>query len=194
MGRDGGLGGGLLFVLGDILGLTLGDVGLTLGDDFAEVAATGTFFVRQSLFLFGTASMPFGLYTSQSEAAGTLGVVGFLLAFLGTALLAGLRWTQALVVPFVATEVPRTSRNGTVWVRTVVRHVRRGPALVQGGHTARWRLPGAAAIVLIVGSVLPFVGFILPASAFLFGTAVAWLGFVLFTGRSAPAGRPSRVS
>ena len=94
--------GGVLFVVGDLLGLTL-------GDDFAEVAASGTFVVQQLLFLLATVLVLFGLfglYTSQSEAAGVMGLVGFLLAFLGTALLAGLSWAQTFVVPFIATQSP----------------------------------------------------------------------------------------
>ncbi len=60
------------------------------------------FFFATVLVLLGL----FGLYTSQSEAAGALGAVGFLLASLGTALLAGLSWAQAFVVPLVAAESP----------------------------------------------------------------------------------------
>ena len=40
-----------------------------------------------------------GLYARQAEAAGALGLVGFLAALVGAGLLAGLSWTLAFVVP-----------------------------------------------------------------------------------------------
>lgn len=170
--------GGALFVLGDLLGLSL-------GGNFTESAGTSTFVVQQVLFLLGTVLVLFGLfglYTRQIEAAGILGLVGFLVAFLGTALLAGLSWTQLFVVPFLAAEAPallETEPVGSVlsFLTFLVGW------LVFGVSALRARVyPRAAAILLIVGAVLPLVGFILPASAFVFGIAVAWLGFVLFSG------------
>jgi hypothetical protein len=190
--RWGGLAalvGGVLLVVGDLLGLTL-------GGDFAEAAASGTFVVQQLLFLFGTVLVLFGLfglYTSQSEAAGVLGLIGFLLAFLGTALLAGFSWTQAFVVPYIANESPallETEPLGSVlsFLAFAVGWLVFGIATLRAGV-----YPRVAAIVLIIGAVLPFIGFILPASAFVFGIAVAWLGFVLFTGTGTSTEQPSRV-
>ncbi len=170
--------GGALFVLGDLLGLSL-------GDDFTEYAGTSTFVIQQALFLFGTVLVLFGLfglYARQVEAAGTLGLVGFLVAFLGTALMAGLSWTQLFVVPFVAAEAPallETEPVGSVlsFLTFLVGWLVFGVSALRAGV-----YPRAAAILLIVGAVLPLVGFILPASAFVFGFAVAWLGLVLFSG------------
>ena len=192
--RWGGLAalvGGVLFVVGDLLGLTL-------SDDFAEYATSGTFVVQQLLFLLGTVFVLFalfGLYTSQSEAAGLLGLVGFVLAFLGTALLAGLSWAQAFVVPFIATQSPallETEPLGSIlsFLTFTVGWLVFGLATLRAGV-----YPRAAAIVLIVGAVLPFIGFILPVSAFVFGIGVGWLGFALFTGWGAPVEQPTpRVS
>ena len=176
-------------MVGDLLGLTL-------HGGFAETAATGTFLVQQLMFFFATVLVLFGLfglYTGQSEAAGALGAVGFLLAFLGTALLAGLSWAQAFVVPLVAAESPALLETEPVgstlsFLVFVVGWLVFGVATLRAGV-----YPRAAAVVLIVGAVLPLVGFILPASAFVFGIAVVWLGFVLYAGRGA-AEQPSRVS
>jgi uncharacterized protein (DUF2062 family) len=52
--------------------------------------------------------------------------------------------------------------------------------------------PRAAAIVLIAGAVISFLP--IPASGIVLDVVLAWLGFVLFTGRSASAEQPSRVS
>jgi hypothetical protein len=182
--------GGALFVVGDLLGLTL-------GGDFAESADTATFFAQQILFLLGAVLVLgglVGLYVRQAEAAGTLGLVGFLVAFLGTALIAGLSWTQAFIVPFLAAESPAllgTEPLGSIlsFITFTVGWLVFGVAVLRAGV-----YPRAAAILLIIGAVLPFVGFILPASAFVFGIAVAWLGFILFSGSSVSAEQPSRAS
>jgi hypothetical protein len=61
------------------------------------------------LELFGLALMLLalvGLYARQAEAAGPLGLVGFLAAFLGTGLLMGASWTNTFTPPVVAREAP----------------------------------------------------------------------------------------
>ncbi len=183
--------GGVLFVVGDLLGL------LTFGGELAETAATGTFFVQQFLFLLGTVLILFGLFglhASQSEATGTLGLVGFLVAFLGTALAVGATWAQAFVAPRIAQlepgllEVPNFAFPLSFAIFAV-------GWLLFGIATMRAGVyPRVAAILLIVGAVLTFVSFLFPASAVVLGIGVAWLGFALFTGGSAPAEQPSRVS
>lgn len=55
-----------------------------------------------SLLLLGLV----GLYARQSAAAGTLGLVGFLVAFVGTLLLAGYWWLEAFAVPYAAEKAP----------------------------------------------------------------------------------------
>lgn len=182
--------GGALFVLGDLMGLSL-------GDNFTEYAGTSTFVIQQALFLFGTVLVLFGLfglYARQVEAAGTLGLVGFLVAFLGTALMVGLSWTQLFVVPFVAAEAPallETEPVGSVlsFLTFLVGWLVFGVSALRAGV-----YPRAAAILLIVGAVLPLVGFVLPASAFVFGIAVAWLGLVLFSGGNVPVEQYARAS
>ncbi len=182
--------GGALFVLGDLLGLSL-------GGDFTESAGTSTFVVQQVLFLLGTVLVLFGLfglYARQIETAGSLGLVGFLVAFLGTALMAGLSWTQLFIVPFVAAEAPALLETEPVGSMLSFLTFLVG-WLVFGVSTLRAGVyPRAAAILLIVGAVMPLVGFVLPASAFVFGIAVAWLGFVLFSGGKVSAEQLARES
>jgi hypothetical protein len=170
--------GGVLFVIGDLIGL------FTLGVEVAETAATGAFFVQQLLFLLGTVLILFGLfglYDSQSEATGILGLVGFLIAFLGTALAAGAGWAQAFISPRIAELAPRLLEVPNfafplLFAVFAVGWLLFGIATLRAGV-----YPRAAAILLIVGAVLTFVAFLLPASAFVLGIGVAWLGFVLFT-------------
>jgi hypothetical protein len=182
--------GGAMFVLADLLGLGL-------GGDFTEYAGTGIFVIQQTLFLSGTVLVLFGLfglYARQAEYAGNLGLIGFLVAFVGTALMAGLSWTQLFVVPFLATEAPallETEPFGSVlsFLTFLVGWLLFGASALRAGV-----YPRAAGTLLIVGAVLPLVGFALPASAFVFGIAVAWLGIVLFSGDSAYAGRHASTS
>jgi len=47
-----------------------------------------------------------GLYAHQSEAAGQLGLVGFLAAFLGTMLLSGDLWLEAFAFPYLGEVAP----------------------------------------------------------------------------------------
>jgi hypothetical protein len=47
-----------------------------------------------------------GLYARQAAASGTLGLVGFLVAVLGTMLLAGVWWWEAFAVPYAAQQAP----------------------------------------------------------------------------------------
>lgn len=189
--RWGGLAvalGGALFVAGDLLGLTL-------DGSFAGYADTGTFVAQSALYLLGAALVLLGLvglYARQAEDSGKLGLAGFLLAFLGTALLTGLMWTQAFVVPGLAAEAPvllETEPLGSMlsFIAFTVGW------LVFGVATLRARVyPRAAAILLIIGAMLPFAGFVLPASAFVFGIAVAWLGLSLWTREAAATGQTAR--
>ena len=78
--------GGMLHALGDLLNLT------HLGAPFAESIGSNHFFVQQTVYLLSAALLLLGLvglYAIQSETTGRLGMVSFLLAFLGTVLFAG---------------------------------------------------------------------------------------------------------
>ncbi len=95
--------GGALLLISDLLSLTV-----TSGS-LSEIVATtsyaidsGTRILAGVLLLLGLV----GLYAHQSEASGTLGLVAFLAAFAGTALILGTWWTNAFVAPSLATEAP----------------------------------------------------------------------------------------
>ena len=185
------LAGGLLFVIGDLLGLA------SIGEEsFAETAATGTFILQQLIFLLGTVLILFGLfglYASQSEATGTLGLVGFLVAFLGTALTVGAKWAQTFIAPIVAERAPELLEAENLAFPLSFATFALGWLLL-GVATLRARVyPRWAAVLLIVGAAITFFPF-LPTPAVVLGVAVACLGFLLFTGRGASAKQPSRVN
>jgi hypothetical protein len=71
----------------------------------SKPTTTGTYAIVTVLTLLGTVLLLVGLvglYVCQSEAAGLLGLVGFLMSFLGNALVAGAVWEATFVVPWLA--------------------------------------------------------------------------------------------
>lgn len=194
--RWGGLAamvGGLLYILAELLDIynfvLLGE------EEFSAVAATASFAIETWLFLLGTLLVLFGLfglYARHSEAAGTLGLAGFLVAFLGTALVVGNFWDQAFIVPILVDTAPELLDAGPPLGIILSFGIFALGWLLFGVAALRARVyPRWAALLLIVGAVLSFLP--LPLSTAPFGVAVAWLGLILFTGRDASGEQPSRV-
>ena len=180
---------GVSSVIGDLLGLTV-DL------ESAESAATTPYVLIFVLYLLGTVLLLLGLvglYAGQSEAAGVLGLVGFLVAFLGTALFSGAVWFELFITPSLAAEAPELAEAELGLAGFVVSFllVVLGWFLF-GAATLRARVyPRPTAALLMVGAVASFAP--IPLSGIVLSVAVAWLGLVLFTGGAATAGQPSRA-
>ena len=181
---------GVLFLIVEFLELFALDL-----ENLGAQAATGTFAFWAGLFLLTTVLLLLGLvglYFYQSEAAGVLGLAGFLVAFLGTVLAAGASWALLFAVP-LAPEV-----LGTPWLFLSFLIFTVG-WLLFGVATLRARVfPRATAVLLMVGAVLlliPLMGWANPyiMRHLVLSVAVAWLGFDLFTGRVAQPERPEHV-
>jgi hypothetical protein len=100
---------GLAAVLSGASSVTGDLLSLVVDLESAESAATAPYVFVFLLYLLGTMLLLLGLvglYASQSEAAGALGLVGFLVAFLGTALISGALWFELFITPSLATEAP----------------------------------------------------------------------------------------
>ena len=99
---------GALLLVGDLLDL----LSLATGpENLSEAATTAPFAFTFLLYLIGSVLLLVGLvglYVRQSEASGILGLVGFAVAFLGSALVLGAVWTQLFVDPFLANRAPAT--------------------------------------------------------------------------------------
>ncbi|HEX2097736.1 MAG TPA: hypothetical protein VHF46_01590 [Rubrobacteraceae bacterium] len=134
-----------------------------------------------------------GLYARQSEAAGLLGLVGFLVAFLGTALATGFHWATLFIVPSVAVVAPGFVNEGPppgfflMFITFAVGWLLFGVATLRA-HV----YPRAAAILLIGGVVFSLLP--LPSVDIVLAVAVAWMGYVLFMERDAAAEPTSRAS
>jgi hypothetical protein len=190
--------GGVLLSVGAVLHIA------TETENLSESATTAPYALTWLMYLLGGVLVLLGLvgiYVRQSEDAGILGLIGFLVAFFGMALLVGSAWFQLFVAPFFAVEAPGAldaEPAGMLAVGFVLSFVvfstlgwiLFGKATLKAGV-----YPRAAAILLIVGVLINF----LPThfTEFVFNVAVVWLGFVLFTGQGearSGAQRPARVS
>jgi hypothetical protein len=78
-------------------------------DDLGGIATTNGFFLQSLITLLAGMLLLvalIGFYVTQSEAAGKLGAVGVLIAYVGTILMVGDFYANTFVTPLVASNVP----------------------------------------------------------------------------------------
>jgi len=186
--------GGLAAIVGGVLtlGLDLWDFVLT-GDQPVSVNALASgwialhiaYLVADVLVLLALGAM----WLAQSKLAGALGLVGFLIAFAGTVMLASLEWSTAFLFPWLAESAPDLLDGDpsgaafagfifTVLLVTVgwllfgvaslrARVLPRGPV---------WLLMAGVVIILVLGAAdAPFIDVV-------WGLGLAWLGYSLWSG------------
>jgi uncharacterized membrane protein len=187
---------GAMFVVAELISLSVlaqGDV-----DDLRRIAGTNSFFLQSfstlvsGIFLLGGL---IGLYIRQSEDAKKLGVVGFVLAFFGTALVVGGFYTNTFITPLVALEAPSFLDNplaGVLQVWLPFDFVLLAASwLVLCVATVRARVyPRGASWLLLGGAVLALLP--LPLVNIVFETALVWLGLVLLKGSGMSGGGAAR--
>jgi hypothetical protein len=187
---------GAMFVVAELISLSVlaqGDV-----DDLRRIAGTNSFFLQafstlvSGIFLLGGL---IGLYIRQSEDAKNLGVVGFVLAFFGTALVVGDFYTNTFITPLVALEAPSFLDNplaGVLQVWLPFDFVLLAASwLVLCVATVRARVyPRGASWLLLGGAVLALLP--LPLVNIVFETALVWLGLVLLKGSGMSGGGAAR--
>lgn len=207
--------GGLGAVFGPLLVLSANLYGLWVtrtygsGPEAAVEAATTTgSMVFGGVRLLGGVLLVFGLvalYAYQVEAAGRLGLVGFVVSMVGTVLLTAVAWLGAFVDPALASQAPEfyvAARSGEVGgtVGALLGIGVLSPLLIQGlGWTifgiATYRartFPRWLAVALVVGALLLFVP--VQGSPAVFQVAIALMGGFLFTGRVDPPARERDAS
>ncbi len=194
--------GGLAAVIAGVL-LSIGTLlsFATKSENLSESATTASYAFAWLLSLLGVVLLLVGLvglYARQSEAAGILELVSFVVAFFGTALALGAVWTQLFVAPFLAVEAPGvldaepTGALALGFTLTFLVLLPLGWVLFRVAALRARVYPRVAAIVLIIGVVIGALP--IPLTEIVFFMAVAWLGFLLFTGRGEAARQPSRMS
>lgn len=190
--------GGVLLVISDLWGLLMEGLG---GDQpFSVTARSASFAITSGLSLLAAILILFalvGLNLRQSEEVGILGRLGFVVAFLGTALTVGLSWVIFFVAPSVAMEAPEFLDAEQVagpldagFILTslilAVGWALFGVAALRAGIYPRW-----VTIVFIIAALIQFLP--LPGTALVFGVAVALLGFFALARGSMSVEQPSRV-
>ena len=187
---------GAMFVVAELISLSVlaqGDV-----DDLRQIAGTNSFFLQSfstlvgGIFLLGGLV---GLYVRQSEAAKKLGVAGFVLAFLGTALVVGDFYANTFITPLVALEAPSFLDNPLAGVLQVWLPfdfvLLAASCLVLCVATVRARVyPRGASWLLLGGAVLALLP--LPLVNIVFETALVWLGLALLKGSGIYGGGAAR--
>jgi hypothetical protein len=191
--------GGVLLVISDLWGLLMGGLG---GHDqpFSETATTTSFALTGLLSLLAAVLILFGLvglHLRQAERAGIVGLLGFLIAFLGTALVVGVTWTLFFVFPSVAMEAPEfvdaegvPGRMDMGFILSFI-VIAVGWALFGVGALVARSYPRWVAIVLIVAALIQVLPF--PGTGAVFGVAVGLVGFFSLAAGRMVAEQPSRV-
>jgi hypothetical protein len=184
--------GGALIVVSDVLNAVLFP-----GETGNQVMLTSTWFSVQILGLVALALITLGLvglYACQAQLAGTLGLIAFGIAFAGMLMVFGLFWGEPFLGPLVAEQAPgllSAEPSGALAVGSILSIVLFalgwllfGLASVRAGV-----LPRIAAILLIVGALLSFIltSLNLPLWSVVFGAALVWMGYVLWSGIGEPA-------
>ena len=182
-----------LIVVTEIVGVILG------GSLNAGPVAVANGVVRAFAFFLLLLGLV-GLYACQSERAGRLGLVGFLMAFLGTMLLAGDLWFEGFAFPYLMEVAPRVleggSPGGTLIAGAGVSFLTFNTGwLLFGIASFRARVfPRVATIVLVVGALLCYPSPLYPPKLVVLAAGVGWMGFYLSTQRGAPAEQAPRVT
>jgi hypothetical protein len=172
-------------------------------ETFSEAALTPSYAITTGMSLLAAVLILFGLVglnLRQSETVvGALGRVGFLVAFLGTALVVGTVWTEFFVAPSLAVEAPEfldaEEVTGFIDVGFIASYsllslgwALFGVAALRAGIYPRW-----VPILLIVAALIGLVPFSGGAAPLALGIAVALMGFFSLSGAAVSAGEPSRV-
>lgn len=148
-----------------------------------------------------------GLYARQMERMAWLGLVGFVLAFIGTAFAGAIQFMVATVIPVVAAKAtaifPRVRRPPTFAVPLLalgfgLGYVLFGIATIRAGVLPRWSgLLLSIGVLLfmfaevsreasLLSGMLPHV--IGDSGAAVLGLGLAWMGYALWSEKRGPAG------
>lgn len=166
---------GLMFIIVDLIAALI----LGFDQDFSQdLVSLGLIFrsamtpVAEALLLLGLV----GLYTRQSKSVGILGLISFVVAFIGTVLSQDFAWANLLL--------------GLGWALFGVSCLqsRIYPSIAAGLLVVGALITGLVGTLVTgeVGSILVYIG-----ADVVLNVAIAWLGFSLFLKREEAAGGPS---
>lgn len=184
--------GGVLFIILDIL-----ESILFANLPQAEAATTSAWIIVQVAYIGAAVLIALGLvglYTRQAEQAGTFGLVAFVVAFFGGMMAVGSTWSEAFFGSWlaeVAPEILSTDPSSTLAAGILLSYLlfALGWLLFGLASLRAGELPRGASVLLIIGAVIfPVLGALeVPFAAVLYGAAVAWMGYALWSGDEEPA-------
>ena len=192
------LAGALLIIstIPIILGVIVSDL-----SKFAEDATTSTYALVSRLGVLATMLLQGGLvalYAYRSEALGVLGLIGFVAAFLGTAMALGYAWADAFVVPAVAEIAPGQLDSiyniGTWGGARFLTRVLFGLGWFLFGLAAFFAAqtyPSWVGGVIMAGGLISLVP--IPGSTLVISVGLVLAGFVLLARPAESDQQPSRV-
>lgn len=169
-----------LIVVSQGLNLALG---LAMGAQSADGVVHTVKFGLALLAMYALLLALTGLYLRQADHAGWLGLAGYLVAFLGTLLVAGDWWFESFIAPRIAATAPEVM-TGAITGSMLV-----GAAATFGLFAIGWITfgiatfragvyPRPAAVLLIIGGVVGILAGSTPYQVPL-ALAVGWIGFAL---------------
>lgn len=152
---------------------------LTHHDDAATTLKYALALLAQYVLLLALT----GLYTRQAPAVGTLGLVGYLVAFLGTLLVARDWWYEAFVGPGIAIHAPQLADmpyDGSLVAGAIatIGSFSLGWILFGIATLRGYLLPAAPAILVIIGGAVGALVLWTPYQIPL-AIAVGWMGYHL---------------
>jgi hypothetical protein len=152
-----------------------------------------------------------GLYARQADRIGWLGLIGFVLAFIGTAFVGAIVFMVAALLPLIAATSPAVINQATtppVFAVLILvlgyglGYILFGVATMRAGVLPRW-----SGLLLIIGVSLFMISeaplfdrmlshVIVTLGDIVFGLGLAWMGFALWSEKRVPVskGQPSLQS
>jgi hypothetical protein len=180
------VGGGLFAIVNVVESLLLGN------QLYSEAAATGAWIIIQGAYLVAAMLIGLGLiglYVRQAEQAGTLGLIAFLVTFIGGMMATGSTWSEAFFGAWLAKAAPElldADPTGVVIAGAILSLLlfALGWFLLGLVSLRAAVLPRGASILLMVGALLFAVINVmdLPFAGVLFGAGLVWRGYGLWSG------------
>jgi hypothetical protein len=196
--------GGLSAVLGGALFIIvyLINVGMNLffsGPDELGATSSVAFHIQSTLGLPAQVLLALGLvglYARQSEATGTIGFIGFLMAFVGMFFASGILWAALLAdlgwALFGVSSLRARVYPPVAAILLVIGAVlSEAASVLVGGPGSILMDWGAGAESIFISNVVLYVG--VGAKLILYA-AIAWLGFTLLVTRSPAAQQPGSAN
>lgn len=158
-------------------------IGLAFGAQPADTVVHSLKYALALLAMYALLLALTGLYLRQASGAGRLGLAGYLIAFLGTLLLAGDWWFETVIVPRIAAVAPEVMTGAITGSMAI------GAAATFGLFAVGWIVfgiatlrakvfPRPAAVLLIIGGIVGVLAGSTPYQVPL-AIAVGWMGYAL---------------